>query len=366
MKKYYFLMIVVLILGLALTGCFLSNVGQVPSSEQSGIAYLTKNGLLTGLVGLWHFSGNTLDSSGNNNDGTVEGGAIYVDNLTMGQALSFDGINDYVRVDHHAELNPTLAITVECWAKLNSVDPGPVLVRKMDTYSLQVTRLGGVSKLEGWVKIGDVWQGVRVVPGGVTIQTDMGYHFAFTYDGFELKTYVNGQLDRSAFVTGLIDFTTKPFDIGRCGPEDGSGEGWYINGIIDEVRIWKVALPQEELGKIYEWEGFFRPIDNGVGVFNVVKAGRAIPVKFSLGGDQGLKIFEVGYPKSTPIVCPAGADVTPDEIATVTAGGSNLSYDAADGQYTYVWKTNEDWTGCRQLIVKLVDGTSHYANFKFK
>jgi len=44
MKKYYFLIIVVLILGLVLTGCFLSNVGQVPTTGQSGIAYLTKVG----------------------------------------------------------------------------------------------------------------------------------------------------------------------------------------------------------------------------------------------------------------------------------------------------------------------------------
>ena len=42
MKKYYFLIIVTLILGLVLTGCLLSNVGQVPTTEQSGINYLTK------------------------------------------------------------------------------------------------------------------------------------------------------------------------------------------------------------------------------------------------------------------------------------------------------------------------------------
>ena len=44
MKKYYFLIIVALILGLVLTGCsLLSNVGQVPTTDQSGVAYLTKH-----------------------------------------------------------------------------------------------------------------------------------------------------------------------------------------------------------------------------------------------------------------------------------------------------------------------------------
>ena len=42
MKKLYYLIVLTVILGLVLTGCFLSNVGQVPTTEQSGITYLTK------------------------------------------------------------------------------------------------------------------------------------------------------------------------------------------------------------------------------------------------------------------------------------------------------------------------------------
>ncbi|HET8768324.1 MAG TPA: PxKF domain-containing protein [Pedococcus sp.] len=47
-------------------------------------------------------------------------------------------------------------------------------------------------------------------------------------------------------------------------------------------------------------------------------------------------------------------------------GGSSLQYDAATGTYTYVWKSDKAWAGsCRQLVVKLDDGTLHRANFKF-
>ncbi len=42
MKKLYYLIVLALILGLVLTGCLLSNVGQVPTTGQSGINYLTK------------------------------------------------------------------------------------------------------------------------------------------------------------------------------------------------------------------------------------------------------------------------------------------------------------------------------------
>ena len=45
MKKFIYLIVLALILGLVLSGCLLSNVGQVPTTEQSGISYLTKGTL---------------------------------------------------------------------------------------------------------------------------------------------------------------------------------------------------------------------------------------------------------------------------------------------------------------------------------
>jgi len=115
---------------------------------------------------------------------------------------------------------------------------------------------------------------------------------------------------------------------------------------------------------IYAFSGFFQPVDNPP-VLNQAPAGVGIPVKFSLGGDQGLNIFAAGYPKSDVVVCDTSAVVDGIE-ETVTAGSSGLTFNALTGQYTYVWKTNKSWAGtCRQLVVKLVDGTSHRANFKF-
>jgi hypothetical protein len=92
-------------------------------------------------------------------------------------------------------------------------------------------------------------------------------------------------------------------------------------------------------------------------------------VKFSLKGDQGLNIFATAtdgtkYPKSSVIPCDPTAEVDAVE-STVTAGQSTLQYDASLDQYTYVWKTDKAWAGtCRQLEVKLTDGTSHRASFK--
>ena len=115
----------------------------------------------------------------------------------------------------------------------------------------------------------------------------------------------------------------------------------------------------------YNFSGFFQQVDNPPTV-NVVNAGRAIPVKFSLSGDKGLNIFGPGYPASQQIACSDGAPVSEIE-QTVTAGGSSLSYDAESDTYTYVWKTEKLWAGtCRQLIVRLNDGSERVAFFKFK
>ncbi len=115
----------------------------------------------------------------------------------------------------------------------------------------------------------------------------------------------------------------------------------------------------------FNFAGFFQPVDNLPGV-NIASAGSAIPVKFSLGGNQGLSILGAGSPASSPIPCDASDPGAVIE-ETVNAGGSGLSYDAATAQYTYVWKTDRAWKGtCRMLVVTLSDNSQHLAKFRFR
>ncbi|HET7270649.1 MAG TPA: PxKF domain-containing protein, partial [Rubrobacter sp.] len=131
-----------------------------------------------------------------------------------------------------------------------------------------------------------------------------------------------------------------------------------------------------------DFQGFFRPVDNpGPGpdyVVNQAKAGSAIPVKFSLGGNQGTTIPEIfaESPNSTidnPLYYPLSRQIPEDPSATsdlieetVSTGSSGLSYEPLTGQYTYVWKTSKAWAGQdRELILKLTDGTEHTALFRF-
>jgi len=116
---------------------------------------------------------------------------------------------------------------------------------------------------------------------------------------------------------------------------------------------------------LFDFAGFFQPVDN-LPTVNIVSAGQAVPVKFSLSGYKGLNIFATGYPSSQQIACVGSSAVSAiDE--TVAAGGSSLNYDATTDLYIYIWKTQKAWKGtCRQLIVQLRDGALHVANFQFK
>ena len=135
-----------------------------------------------------------------------------------------------------------------------------------------------------------------------------------------------------------------------------------ISVLTSHASAWNFAAPS------YEFGGFYSPVDN-LPTLNKAKAGSAIPVRFSLGGDMGLNVFAKdqngSYPKSGSIACDSGVNADTIE-QTVNAGSSNLSYDASTGRYTYVWKTDKKWqNSCRQLVIQFKDGTEqHRANFQ--
>jgi hypothetical protein len=124
------------------------------------------------------------------------------------------------------------------------------------------------------------------------------------------------------------------------------------------------SLNETFLSVTYNFSGFFQPVDN-LPTLNRVKAGSAVPIKFSLGGNQGIQIL-AGAPIIQAIACDTSLPIS-DLTEDIVAADSSLSYDADADQYIYVWKTNKGWAGtCRQFILGLVDGTEHVLYFKFK
>ena len=105
---------------------------------------------------------------------------------------------------------------------------------------------------------------------------------------------------------------------------------------------------------------FLSPVDN-VPTVNTVKAGSTVPIKFSLGGNQGLGVL-VGTPLAVKYNCDSG--VPTDEIETVSTANSGLSF--TGGIYQYNWKTTKGATGCYRFELRLTDGSTHVALFQLR
>jgi hypothetical protein len=211
MKKLYYLIILTVILGLVLTGCFLSNVGQVPTTGQSGIAYLTKSGSPPGLVGLWHFDEGTgiiaNDSSGNGNDGTLMGGTSWTSGK-FGNALSFDGSNGYVLVADDAIFEfGTSDFTVEAWINVRGsalVSNREYGVVNKNSY-FQGTPGWGI-EVSTWGPDGDFgvicyitnqtsWVSTKYLSVRISSMTaDVWHHIAQVRTGTTLRLYFDGEL----------------------------------------------------------------------------------------------------------------------------------------------------------------------------
>jgi hypothetical protein len=114
---------------------------------------------------------------------------------------------------------------------------------------------------------------------------------------------------------------------------------------------------------IYDYTGFFRPLVAPPAYLDTV-AGNGVSVSFSLAGFQGLGVLAAGYPQSAPITCGTSPELTSGQA---TSSRKGLTFTKGKpGQYTYLWATDPAWTGtCRQLVVKLADGTYHRANVRF-
>ena len=116
-----------------------------------------------------------------------------------------------------------------------------------------------------------------------------------------------------------------------------------------------------QISVIYRFAGFFKPVKN-LPVMNTVRAGRAIPIKFSLGRYEGLQVMRSAAPAVINVACTIPSETMADEDESDNSSGLR-----AEGyKYTYVWKTNSSWAGtCRKLVLTLADGTSHAALFRF-
>ena len=154
--------------------------------------------------------------------------------VITGNCLEFDGTDDNIT---GTGISTTLsAFTIETWVYHNSL---PGTVQRYVTLSPEVAVLrydgtiyGGYRSLHFYItKANGSGLGVRA---DSVLVTGEWMHIAGTYDGTNLKLYVNGTLVKSAVSAGAGLYAPS-------GVYSFSSSGEALNGKLDEVRIWNYA-----------------------------------------------------------------------------------------------------------------------------
>lgn len=212
---------------------------------------------LSGLVSWWPGAGNANDIIGNNN-GTLQNGATNAPGK-VGQAFSFDGLDDNVSFPDSSTLSITGPLSIEAWIKPNSL-PNGAIVTKYDN-----TLVNGASYLLAYYPS----FGLRFIvyayntdyraAATITnaIPPNAFAHVAATFNpaGQVMKLYVNGveipaTIEPGSTTVSAIINNQAPVRLGAL--VNGSGQLDYrYSGLIDEVGLYSRELSTSEIQAIY-------------------------------------------------------------------------------------------------------------------
>ncbi|MBL7185238.1 MAG: discoidin domain-containing protein [Phycisphaerae bacterium] len=207
-----------------------------------------------GAVGLqahYEFEGNTNDSSGNARNGTAMGSPVFVAGKA-GQAISFNGINDYVNIDGYKGISGAQAFTVAAWIKTGA--DGEIITWgtnagtqrlsfRVDTVIRVEHGSGNVRGTHGPDLRDNQWHHVAAVAAENSPIEDVLLYV----DGIDVTPFVQ---DPDVFNLG----SDTDVSIGRRATHDDR----YFNGQIDDVHIYDYALSPAEVASL---AGRTKPFD---------------------------------------------------------------------------------------------------------
>ncbi|MDD1448344.1 hypothetical protein MEN98_19955, partial [Dolichospermum sp. ST_sed8] len=187
------------------------------------------------INGTGNASNNTI--TGNELNNTLDGGT--------NSFLSLDGVNDYVNLNNPSHLNFTGEITIEARVKLKATQVG---IRDIVAHDYTVNPNSSVFLRiwDGQYQIGS-WNGSDYMTSYAIPNEDIGnwVHLAGVYDSQAQawKLYRNGVLANSTPSNVGALPVSQNWAIGAS----GNGTERFLNGDIDEVRIWNKARTQQEI-----------------------------------------------------------------------------------------------------------------------
>jgi hypothetical protein len=210
-----------------------------------------------GLRAYYHFNENLLNGNGQTvlNKATVTGASLNGTTVNYVKfpcslapptcGIKMSNVADRVRVPYNAALSLT-QFTVAAWVKVSSVSNAgyqTVVCKQYDAGNQNYTLYIHNNKAEITFQRAPIATGSGQVATGTTNLNDNEWHYlAGTFDGANLKIYVDGVLETntaSAFtpLTSNLDFS-----IGAWPTGDNP-----LTGNIDEVSVWNFARTQTDI-----------------------------------------------------------------------------------------------------------------------
>jgi hypothetical protein len=193
------------------------------------------------LAALWKLDNDVKDSSGNGNNGTANGGPTFVAAGKLGASLKLDGTDDYVDCGAAESLNITDQITLSAWIK-----PGNFANAAYQTFVGKGDHAYCIQQTNGNVIQFYIYSGAWYTANSAAVTSTMNaawHHVAGTYDGTQLKLFVDGVMVGSSLRTGTIATATHAVNIGR----NSENSTRFFPGEIDEVRIYRGPLSTPEI-----------------------------------------------------------------------------------------------------------------------
>jgi hypothetical protein len=195
----------------------------------------------SGLVAEYMFSGNPEDTSGNANHGLLLGGPTLTSDRfgTANAAYLLDGIDDAIATtnDTYSAAN---RVSVSAWFKLPSAAAGLDYFASCNDFGL-------------WTR--EATAGIAIhAPAtnsaqGVFTTAGVWHHLLGTYDGIDIRCYLDGVLVQTTNHPGTLGDLNRPLVFGSF--------AGHWNGFLDDVRIYNraIAIPAE-ISALYHERGY--------------------------------------------------------------------------------------------------------------
>ncbi len=212
----------------------------------------------TGLVGYWKMddltNGNTTDSSGQGNSGSVIGATFNSGRWDKG--YNFDGSDDYINAGNSTSLNTTAtALTVSFWAKADTISAWDAPIGKThdaNWYGWGFSTLTTTDTMNFFVAGGYVDSSQFANISFKSGEQSQWHHWVGTYDGAAVNIYKDGVAGISGAKTGVSAGVDDIVEIGS-NKRAGTSQNW--DGLIDEVRIYNRSLSAAEVKELYLSKG---------------------------------------------------------------------------------------------------------------